>query len=55
MDVRHCFFLHEQQQHHGVSTKHATLPGINFPVDDDALAKLEQIKSKEISYVQLVS
>eukprot|EP00112_Aurelia_sp_Birch-Aquarium-sp1_P006044 Seg1675.7 transcript_id=Seg1675.7/GoldUCD/mRNA.D3Y31 product=Twinfilin-1 protein_id=Seg1675.7/GoldUCD/D3Y31 len=43
----------KEQQHHGVSTKLSTLPGINFPVEDDAVAKLELIKAKEISYVQL--
>ena len=32
-----------------------TLPGINFPMDDDAIEKLEELRDNQIMYVQLVS
>jgi len=43
----------EHHNKHGVSSKHVTLPGINFPIDDTAVDKLEEIRDKKISYVQL--
>ena len=49
-------FVHSFQHHnkHGVFSKHVTLPGINFPMEDAAVEKLEEVRDKQISYVQLV-
>lgn len=43
----------EHHNKHGVLSKHVTLPGINFPMDDDALEKLTELGDKQISYIQL--
>ncbi|XP_065066650.1 twinfilin-1-like [Rhopilema esculentum] len=43
----------EHHRQHGVSSKHVTLPGINFPMDDDAIEKLEELRDNQIMYVQL--
>lgn len=37
-----------------VTTKANTLPGISFPISDDAITELIKMGSKEVSYVQLV-
>ena len=50
-------FLRLRFQHstaRGINSKAVTLPGIQFPIADDALDKLEEVRDKEISYVQLV-
>ncbi len=36
-------------------SKHVTLPGLHFPISEDALEELKKLKAKETSYVQLVS
>jgi len=48
--------LKEVKQQHlnaAISTKAATLPGVSFPIDDQAITELIRIGNKEISYVQL--
>ena len=39
----------------GVDTKHQTITGLAFPLTDDAIHKLHDLKEGAINYVQLVS
>ena len=39
----------------GVDTKHQTMAGLSFPLTDDAIHKLHDLKEGAITYVQLVS
>jgi len=47
--------LREVKQQHlqAISSNANTLPGIAFPIDDNAITELIRIANKEISYVQL--
>jgi len=48
--------LQEVKQMHisaAATTKANTLPGVSFPIDDDAITELVKIAAKEVSYVQL--
>ena len=38
-----------------VDSKQSHMTGVQFPVTDDALAKLAELKEKKLSLVQLVS
>ena len=44
----------QRHQDIGVDTKHSHMSGINFPISQEAMLKLEQLKNHEITYVQLV-
>lgn len=39
----------------GVDEKHQHMTGVSFPVSDDALRKLGDLRDGKITYVQLVS
>eukprot|EP00794_Sanderia_malayensis_P006064 gene6064-6766_t len=39
--------------HRGVDSKHVTLPGLHFPIAEEALEELRRLKGKENCYVQL--
>ena len=43
-----------QHNEAGVDSKCITLPGLNFPISSEVVMKLDAIKSKKISYLQLV-
>jgi len=45
----------ETNHHINVNSKHQTVQGISFPISDEAIEKIEQMKSGSINYVQLVS
>ncbi|XP_075456233.1 twinfilin-1 [Ascaphus truei] len=45
--------IKETQTEIGVDTKHQTLQGIAFPIEQAAFQALEKLKSKTINYVQL--
>ncbi|KAM9313450.1 twinfilin-1 [Gastrophryne carolinensis] len=45
--------LKETHTEVSVDTKHQTLQGVSFPVEEDALQALEQLKIKKLNYVQL--
>ncbi|KAJ8377399.1 hypothetical protein AAFF_G00260590 [Aldrovandia affinis] len=45
--------LNEVQTDIGVDTKQQTLQGVAFPVEQDAIQALEQLREKKINYVQL--
>ena len=38
----------------GIHTRHSNLPGVNFPISDEALEKLTALREKQITIVQLV-
>ena len=38
----------------GTATRHSHLHGVSFPIDQDALEALEELKNKRSDYVQLV-
>jgi len=37
-----------------VDSKHQTIQGISFPISNDALQKLQELKDGRVNYVQLV-
>ena len=39
----------------GIHTRHSNLPGVNFPISEEALQKLAALRDKQITFVQLVS
>lgn len=39
----------------GVDTKHQTIQGVAFPISDEAINSLFDMKDKKYSYVQFVS
>ncbi|XP_023240907.1 twinfilin-1-like isoform X1 [Centruroides sculpturatus] len=39
----------------GIDEKHQTIQGLSFPISDDAVAALKDLKQNVINYVQLVS
>lgn len=45
----------ETNHHINIDTKHQTVQGINFPLSQEALDRINDIKDKTINYVQLVS
>jgi hypothetical protein len=38
----------------GIHTRHSNLPGVNFPISEEALQKLTALRDKQITFVQLV-
>ena len=44
----------ESTHHISADSKHQTVQGLAFPISDEALASIENIKTKAINYVQLV-
>ena len=45
----------ESNHHINVDTKHQTVQGLNFPISQEAMDRLNDLKDKSINYVQLVS
>ncbi|CAB4007537.1 twinfilin-1 isoform X2 [Paramuricea clavata] len=37
----------------GIHTRHSNLPGVNFPISEEALQKLEKLRDKQLTFVQL--
>ena len=45
----------ESNHHIHVDTKHQTVQGLNFPISEEAMDRISDIKAGTINYVQLVS
>lgn len=55
-DAEHELNLVKQTENRadiGIHTRHSNLPGVNFPVSEEALGKLEELRDKQITFVQL--
>ena len=50
-----CFGSFQSRSDIGIHTRHSNLPGVNFPISEEALQKLTALRDKQITFVQLVN